>query len=259
MGSHKPLTAEELDASWIGTSNASHDCKSKDELVRVECVRVDIRQPKGRISIVLTFSEVSEPYREVTSWFNVEKVRGKNVRGECKMLKDSKLARLYRVTIGKEPSRLNRARQCANHFIGKEFYVKPVSKKERGLESSYICPVNPIKSRFWSDTGKSYQRPRVIKSQVGQRLNGQLVGNKRANSGQLSGNVWAKDLSPEHDTRGPERFSTTINQLAINKVPFATVVNTNFESPVKDVVTEHKQEKGESLLEYYGRVIESTW
>jgi len=263
MGNYIPPTAAELDKSWADEyDGGSRETELAQEDVLVECVRVDVREPKGRIGIILTLAEVCEPYREVAVWFNVEPIKGKNVRNECRMGKDSKLANLYRVTIGKKPLRFDRAKQYARRLINKEFYVKPVVKNGRGLESSYIFPVLPIKSKLWGATGKSYQRCNQVKQQTKSLAYGRLENNNSPIAGQLCDKLCTSDLLTEHTGKGVKGISTTTNQLTHNKVPTTNGLELVSAKETKAIGTSKSsryfREANETELEYYGRVIDES-
>jgi len=253
MGDLKSQTDAELDRSWDEFKVG--DGKLCDGHVRVKCVRVDLRKHKGRESIVFTCVELNGPNREIAVWFNVLPVKGKNDRRECKMGKNSKLAKLYRVTIGSEPSHFSRARMCAKRLVGKEFYVKPAIKKDRDWESSDITPVDSIKSEFWSAAGKFYQNP----CQAKQQNNGRLKDSHRTSGGQLGDTLRTSDSRLEHQVKGSQRNSTTTNQLTHNKSPTASTHHLASDVETKTIginkTSRYFRRDGEPICDYYDRVI----
>ncbi len=248
---YERITEQELDDSWKDFNNPT----PSDNEILAKCVCVDIRKPKGRTSIVLTFREINDPFREVSSWFNVEPVKGKNDKNECRMSPNSKLAKLYRISIGIKPPRLNRARQAAKHLIGILFYIQPESKSERGLESTIINPYELKQSNSWGVSGKLYQiknRQNLKTCLVDGR---QLVGNKSANGGQSVGKESATTSSLDYKHNDVERFSITKNQLTINKAPTTNEPNAIIST---ETTLNYEQKIHETEIEYFDRVIDES-
>jgi len=252
-----PPADEEIAKSWDDFSNSTVPISSTGSRVLAECVRVDIAEPKGRISIVLTLVEVKYPNREISCWFNVKPIEGKNTKRECRMLKDGKLAKLYRVTMGANPPRYNRSRQAAGHLVGELFYIEPVNKSERGLEATSITPKVIKRSDLWGKAGMLYQKRG---GNLDKEKTGQCVGNEGVKGGQSVGKEWASDMPTSLASNEVQVISNTINQLPNTKGPVtcgSSVLVKGISNNCK--VTSFSRMDGELLGDYYDRVCEETW
>jgi len=256
MDKYERPTDKEIAKSWDVFLTPTFPVSSTDSKVLAECVRVDIAKPKGRISIVLTLVEVKDPNREISCWFNVEPIKGKNAKRECRMLKDGKLAKLYRVTIGKNPPRYNRSRQAAGHLVGEQFYIEPVNKSERGLEATSITPKVIKRSDLWGKTGGLYQNRG---GNLDKEKTGQCVGNEGVKSGQQVGKEWAEGIATAHASYEATAISNTINQLTNTKVPITPDSSAAVKGESDCTVTRFNIMDGELLGGYYDRVIDETW
>ena len=120
------------------------------------CTKAEIRKPRQglRVSIVLLFNL---PNGDIAvAWFNALPVQGKKSKTQCRVDKQSKFTKLYRLTIGHEPARTNEGRRLMNHLVGKWFVfnVDGRAASTGELLAQDVKPRHPIVTEAWTKTGE---------------------------------------------------------------------------------------------------------
>lgn len=128
---------------------------------------------KGGIKPIFILEFATDDGELLVKFFNTNRTK----KGNYTVSRNSDFARLYRQTIGENPSaRFSRADQLLNHFIGYQFLVQHIEALDKKnifyRKVTSIYPLNPIVSEGWTATGhlirsvrsknknlaKSYQR-----------------------------------------------------------------------------------------------------
>jgi hypothetical protein len=244
-----------------------------DELILAKCVRVDVRKPAGRVSIVLTLLTDEGQPREVLRYFCALPCKGANKRNQCRIAKDSNLAKLYRLAIGKAPERYNKAKQLAKRLLEHEFLISPYPDGEADkfeYRTKVIHPKQPIKSECWGETGKLYMTP---SSNRGWRKWSDLginEGQSGDKEGTKAGQTWDSEKSED-----PRYYlastigSTPNNQQSVTRRPISTVTTTVvepldrginvIETGEKERHYQYQRHPDEIIEQYHDRVIDESF
>jgi len=150
------FVSDEERASWTVKPTQSNS----DEVI-CECIATSkseqmLTKSKSVLvcSFVLKLVEVATG-EEVTCYLKFNKSK----KGHATVKHNSKFARLYRLTLGRDPrKRYSQAQHLVNHFLGQQFLVAYEIAKTRNNETYRkevsIKPVNPIVLDGWTNTGQ---------------------------------------------------------------------------------------------------------
>lgn len=161
----------------------------KNNLKRCQCVNTKIGTiaVKGGIKPIIIVELVTDTGELLIKYFNVNK----SAKGNYTVTRNGDFARLYRLTIGENPSaRFSRADRLLNHLVGHRFlvdFVESVNKRDNYYyKVTSIYPLNPIVSEGWTATGHLIKSVRSKNKNLAK--NCQRFGNIMAKSCQFSGN-----------------------------------------------------------------------
>lgn len=187
-------------------------------------------------------------------FFNVELTK----KGNHTVGRNSDFAKLYRLTIGENPSaRFSRANKLLSHFHGHEFSITDEKSRDQHgkpfLKVTAIAPEYPVISDDWTTTGtlkmKSRKRSKNADSKGNEKAKvRQQVDKKKAKSRQKLGNAKTlqtpKTLGLEHDLD------------PINPYPIQHKNISHKPMPEREKFFNHVRHDDESVDEFYNRVID---
>jgi hypothetical protein len=195
---------------------------------------------------------------KVVAFFNVKKTK----KGFYTVGHKSRFAKLYRSTIGDNPSRLKgKAHQLVKHFIGEQFYVdyKEALRDDRSLyfKATDISPIKPIETKEWFSNGELKAKARgryVTKKNKNRTLRGKEQENKWKNAGN---ELETASPSKPNKNKGSEYVSSALKHTTSGVSPL-TCVDMKVVSHNERIYT-YEKKRGETLDEYHQRVIDETF
>jgi hypothetical protein len=120
------------------------------------CTSADLvhsNSPGGIVPSILLRLACIDTGVEILKYLNLVGTKAGNYRAKP----NSNFARLYRLTVGENPTvRFYRAQHLAHHFLGHEFHVEYESATSNGkpyLKATSVLPVEPIVTDEWFPTG----------------------------------------------------------------------------------------------------------
>ena len=255
------LTKEEIAKSWEGYHSPGVACG-------VQCINARIvntnHSGKRNSSILLEF--YSDGDEKHIMYFNVVS----NKQGYA-VKHDSKFACLYRLALGENPiKRFSKVHQLMKHLIGVDFYINnSQTKYDNGVPYQKVkdcSPVTPMYSEEWNKAGRLLPKR---KEQRGRNTSDKLeiirkpIGDELETGRKLVGNELETLNGCKVHKHWVSEANLPRNNVQRNKEQRNNVQSDDMYKPIAinqgNTVTNHKRVEGESIDEYYDRVIDETF
>lgn len=210
--------------------------------------------------------------REMVRFFNTKEIKG----GNYTVPRNGDFAKLYRITLGKDPKRkFSKAQQLIKHLIGEVFictYEHAQSQKTAYFRVTKIVPVLPQYSDAWLDDGRLVNR-RVSSTNIGAKIrrsdstNRKHISNVLETDGQHFGNQletqkfektqydWDVGAVPSHKYIQHTKVDTYRDDL--DDAKYISVEESN-NSGARERVIRYVQKPGEKYEQYLDRVIDTS-
>lgn len=250
--------------------NHSQKINSHPKGVLCECIdtgQIHIESRAGKTPVFLLTLE-TESGKTLCKFLNFKLT----LKGSCTVGHDSDFAKLYRLTLGENPvKRFSKAKQLLSHFRGYSFFAeyKPAawSNGSPFLKVTSLQPVDPRQNNDWTGTGKlrkkSRKRPDLKQKNDGNEVEISRKSNDENIEKEWKNNGNEKTLEPA-ETLGLEPiFNPTYNIPAREEpcIQYPTSCPSAEKILISDTETLfiHRQLEGESLPDYYDRVVNQTF
>lgn len=217
--------------------------------------QINVRGGMKPVFILDLVAEVNG--RQIIKFFNAQKTKA----GNYTVSRKSNFAKLYRITVGENPSaRFSRANQLLGHLLGKEFIVeyRAVTSTTSYYKAENIKPVEPIITDQWFPSG-------ILKPNIKVRHNEKLLAKERqlidkdlAINGQKDDNLLT--IVSGHESATEQGLGTDSNPIQnttkiMKPLPHTTVEKIND----KEMVYCYKRNKDETDEDYDERVIRESF
>lgn len=233
------------------------------ECVCVEAKTGQISTPGGiKHRIILTLIDLQSS-KKLCLFFNTSKNKsGHSVR------RSSNFAKLYRITLGENPSdRFSKSQQLMKHFIGEKFLCEyelaRSSKGENYYKGTSIVPIAPCETNEWLPDGselitKNRRRQKDTKRTDTRKS----IGNQLAKERQLVGNLLETVNSEKpHEIRAEQPISLP-NKLTDSRLSAYSPSSTTSDERVmneRERVFHYHPMPNETDDHYFDRVIDESW
>ncbi|MBO1927884.1 hypothetical protein J3998_09875 [Thiomicrorhabdus sp. 6S2-11] len=152
----------------------------------IECICLSTSLKKNPYHTMILHLEVTDDKHEkaflgLTAMANFNcKISPK---GNVRVEKQSKFARLYRLQFESNPvERYRKAQQLLKHFVGKVFLCR-LKKKNTGWSAETVVPLEPKYSKDWTETGAMIESGKKEKHH-NKSEGGKVVQNFKIKSGE---------------------------------------------------------------------------
>lgn len=253
------------------------DVSKWDVYEPLECECIDARigssyTAGGQKAVIILTLRNHASAREMVRFFNAKKIKGANYT----VPRNGGFAKLYRITLGKNPKRkFSKAQQLINHLIGEIFicnYEFAQTEKTTYFRVTEIVPSTPQYSENWLEDGRLVKRRTALKNHASKipskALNNKKhIGNDLETDGQHYGNQletqkfektqhdWDQGAVASHRYIQHTRIDTYGDDLDDGKYISVEVSNSNV---AHERIIRYWHKPGETYEEYLDRVIDTS-